>query len=68
MEQQILKIDGMSCAHCKKRVEEALQGVQGVKSAEVSLEKEEAIVSYDASLVQEAELVEAVEEAGYEVI
>ncbi|WP_099222189.1 heavy-metal-associated domain-containing protein [Listeria costaricensis] len=66
--EKILKIDGMSCGHCKKRVEDALSGMQGVKSAQVSLEKEEAVVSYDATALQEADLVEAVEEAGYEVI
>ena len=32
-------IEGMSCGHCSKRVEEALKSVKGVKSVEVSLEE-----------------------------
>ena len=31
-------IEGMSCGHCSKRVEEALKAIKGVKSVSVSLE------------------------------
>jgi copper chaperone len=30
-------IEGMSCAHCAKHVEEALKEVHGIKSAKVNL-------------------------------
>lgn len=33
-----LKIEGMSCNHCQKAVEEALGGVAGVEHVEVDLE------------------------------
>lgn len=43
MEKKML-IEGMKCAHCKARVEKALQEVQGVASAEVNLETKTAVI------------------------
>ena len=31
-EQLTLKIEGMTCGHCQKRVKEALKAVKGVKT------------------------------------
>ena len=36
VEQMALKIEGMTCGHCQKRVEEALKAVKGVKGLQVS--------------------------------
>lgn len=33
-----LTIEGMTCGHCKKAVEDALRSVEGVTSVEVDLE------------------------------
>jgi copper chaperone CopZ len=41
---QTFKINGMSCGSCKQTVEKALQGVNGVTSAQVSLNPPEAII------------------------
>lgn len=59
-----IKIEGMSCNHCKARVEEALNSLDGV-SAEVNLEEKTATVkgSADKELLKKT-----VEDAGYEVI
>ncbi|TGE31143.1 cation transporter [Desulfosporosinus sp. Sb-LF] len=65
MSQTILKIEGMTCNHCKMRAEKALQGVTGVESAKVDLEAKEAVVTGE---VDHANLVKAVEEAGYSVV
>ncbi len=35
----VIKIEGMSCGHCKAAVEKALEEVAGVTSAVVNLEK-----------------------------
>lgn len=64
--QKTIYISGMSCAHCKANVENALKKVPGVKSAEVNLEGKFAIVEMKAS-VTEVSLVAAVEDAGYKV-
>ncbi len=61
-----LKIEGMMCQHCVAHVTKALQGVDGVESVEVSLEKSEATVTL-AKAVDTESLRSAVTEAGYEV-
>ncbi len=65
MSQLVLKIEGMSCGHCKMAVEKALQAVPGVVSASVNLEKKEALVEGNAD--RDA-LAKAVENAGFEVV
>ncbi len=60
-----LTIEGMSCMHCQKHVKEALEKVKGVKQAEVSLEKKEALVTCKDKVTKE-NLIEAVKNAGYE--
>lgn len=68
METKVLKIEGMSCSHCKSAVTEALQELAGVSRVEVDLDGGQATVSYDPAQVTEAALKEAVEEAGYTVV
>lgn len=59
-----LPIDGMTCASCVARVERELNRIEGV-SASVNLLTEQASVDYDPATVTPAELVGAVESAGY---
>lgn len=59
---QQLLINGMSCASCVSRVQDALQAVPGVRQARVNLAERTALVMGSASA---AELVGAVEKAGY---
>ena len=65
MSQMVLRIEGMSCGHCKIAVEKALQAVPGVVSASVDLEKKEALIEGNAD--RDA-LAKAVEDAGFEVV
>ncbi len=60
-----LIINGMTCANCVKHVREALEGVPGVSHAEVDLASGVARVTHDH--VEEAAMIAAVEEEGYEV-
>ena len=64
---KIISIEGMSCGHGARRVEEALKGVNGVKSAKVNLEAKNAEVTLKIDVPNDT-LKSAVEEAGYEVI
>ena len=59
-------IEGMSCNHCKGRVEAALNGIDGVH-AEVSLEDKKAVLKLSHP-VEDDLLVKAVTDAGYEVV
>ncbi len=62
-----LKIDGMTCAGCVRSVKKVLEGVPGVRSADVSLEAGQATVELDSATGdQVAALKAAVEAAGYE--
>ena len=60
-----LEITGMSCGHCVSHVKSALEGVEGVSQAEVSLENHEAEVTLSDQVV-DADLIAAVEVAGYQ--
>jgi copper chaperone len=64
--QATLKIDGMSCNHCVRTVTSALDAVPGVHVQQVTIGA--AQVSYDADQVTRQQLVEAVEEVGFEVV
>jgi copper ion binding protein len=61
-----LKIDGMSCAHCVKHVTNALQELEGVSSALVSLDDNSAVVDHADTVTLDA-MKAAVAEAGYAV-
>ena len=60
-------IEGMSCGHCSKRVEEALESVNGVKSVSVNLEEKKAEVVLKKDIANEI-LKNAVEDVGFEVV
>ena len=60
-----LKIEGMHCTGCSTRLEKVLNNVDGVESAKVSLEEKKANIKYDETQVNESELKEAIEDAGF---
>lgn len=62
-----IKISGMSCGGCVSTVRSALKEVQGVASADVSLENKEAVVTFDDGVTDLDQLQNAVAHAGYTV-
>ncbi|MBI4403771.1 MAG: copper-translocating P-type ATPase, partial [Deltaproteobacteria bacterium] len=62
--EQLLKVEGMTCASCARRVEGALKKVAGVTEAAVNFASEKAIVK---GVVSFLELEKAVEAAGYKI-
>ena len=58
---------GMTCTGCAQRVTKVLERVDGVRSADVSLNDKLAKVSYDAEATDFEEMKQAVEKAGYTV-
>lgn len=60
-----LRITGMTCGHCQKRVETALAQVPGVFAAVVDLQDATAQVDYDDDTATIEELTAAVAKAGY---
>ena len=59
-----LDIKGMTCDHCVHAVTTAVQDVDGVSEAKVSLATNSATVTGDVFDVQK--ILEAIEEEGYE--
>lgn len=62
--EELLRIEGMTCAGCAQTVERALSRVPGVETASVNLLTEEALVKH-TGLVSPEVLVAAVGTAGY---
>ena len=67
MKTTTLKVDGMMCMHCVAHVKKALESIDGVTGAEVSLEKKSAVVYSDVT-IDPAQLKKAVEDAGYSLV
>lgn len=65
MEWITLHINGMMCSACAARVERALSAVPGVTKARVNLAAKRARVSFDGQRASRADLVRAIEQAGY---
>lgn len=65
MAKLMLKVTGMTCGHCQKRVETALAGVPGVYGAVVDLQDATAEVDFDDDTSTAEDLTAAVAKAGY---
>ncbi len=61
----IVPVVGMTCASCVRRIEQAIARLAGVEEVAVNLATEQAHVVYDAAQVGPADVVHAIEEAGY---
>ena len=61
-----LQIGGMTCASCVARVEKALRQLPGVLQAEVNLATETAEVEVSGAVTTLAQLIAAVDRAGYQ--
>ena len=63
-----LPITGMTCASCVRNVERALKKPLGVLDVNVNLANERATINYLPGAIRRADLVKAVEAAGYGVL
>ncbi|MHB1682611.1 MAG: heavy-metal-associated domain-containing protein [Bacilli bacterium] len=61
------EVKGMTCGGCVNSVTKALKAVRGVQAADVSLEKQQAVVTFAEEEASVADLKQAVEDAGYDV-
>jgi copper chaperone len=67
MDKITLKVDGMSCEHCVKAVNNALAGISGVKDIAVSLKDGKVSFSHDPANAPLETIKAAIIEEGYEV-
>lgn len=66
MSTTLIKVSGMTCGHCVQSVTEEISAIAGVTNVSVVLESGEVTIESDFEL-NNADLVAAVKEAGYEV-
>ncbi len=60
-----LKVDGMTCMHCVKRVQKIIEKHDGVSDVKVNLENKEASFSVDSETVDVSKIVAAIVDFGY---
>ncbi|MCE4957360.1 copper chaperone CopZ [Macrococcoides caseolyticum] len=67
MMETILKVEGMTCNHCKQAVEGAVSELEGVQSAAVDLEAANVTVEHEETVTVDA-MKAAIEDQGYDVV
>lgn len=67
MQTTIIGIQGMTCMGCVASVKRVLGAIEGVATAEVSLEKAQATVTYDPGKASLSAINTAITDAGYDV-
>ena len=63
-----IKIEGMYCEGCSKRITKVLSNAEGVNTVEVSLENKLADIEYDETIAKLEDFYEIIEDAGFEVV
>lgn len=63
-----LKIEGMHCEGCSNRLTKVLENLDGVTSANVSLENKKADIEYNEDILNIEEIKEAISDAGFEAM
>jgi copper chaperone len=66
METVTIKVSGMTCGGCVASVKRVVQAVAGVESVDVSLDKGEAVVTYDGARAVPAAFKAAIVAAGFD--
>ncbi|MEW6189384.1 MAG: heavy metal translocating P-type ATPase [Actinomycetota bacterium] len=64
----ILRIEGMSCASCARRIEEKLFKLNGVSNASVNFAAGKATVEYNPNVIKQATMEDAITRLGYKVV
>ena len=62
-----LKVDGMTCGGCVKSIQNALNEQNGISAATADLDSAMVTIEFDAAVIQEAAIKEAIEAAGFDV-
>lgn len=62
-----LSVPGISCAHCKMSIEEAVSELAGIDKVEVDIASRTVDLNFDEAAVGLDQIIHAIEEVGYEV-
>lgn len=61
----IYSVPDMSCAHCKARIENEINKLNGLQNVDVDVDEKRLTATFDRNLIQEKDIVDAVNKAGY---
>ena len=61
------RVPGMTCGHCEKAVTTEVMKITGVENVQIDLDTKQVVVASDQQLAW-ADLVAAVDEAGFEAV
>jgi copper chaperone len=64
---ETISVPEIHCDHCKMSIEGALASIGGVERATVDIPARTVTVSYDDASVDHGDVVQAIEQQGYEV-
>jgi len=64
---KLIIIEGMTCSHCEKRVENALKEIDGVNKVDIFLDENKAVIEVSEN-ISDAIIANAVDDAGYTVV
>lgn len=67
MKKLYVKIDGMSCSHCAKKIENSLKEVDGVLKVSANLDKKEVIITSKFEIDTNL-LCKKIEDLGYKYL
>ena len=65
--QVTLQVQGMSCGHCVKSIENSVGAMSGVEKVHVKLENGTVDVAFNSSEVDVQKITDTIEEEGYTV-
>jgi copper chaperone len=67
MSKILLSVNGMSCQHCVRAIEQAVINLKGADNVTIDLLNKEVTVTFDEKQLGPEQIVDAIQEVGYEV-
>ena len=67
MQQETLKVEGMTCQHCVEIITDALNNINGLNSVNVDLVKKEVSVKFNESDTKLQKIFDKIIEVGFEL-
>ena len=68
MNNETIKIGGMTCAACSQRVEKAIAKLEGISKVSVNLATEKATLEYDPQVIRLSAVKDCIVSTGYQVL
>ncbi len=66
MDNQVIKVMGMSCDHCVQTITKAVEGINGIARVQVDLEKKQVTVGFEENQTDLKTISAKIVEAGFE--